>query len=356
MTVDRRVAQGIRFVGVVGLIGLVAGCFVSLRHALHAYLVAWSFATTTALGCLFFILFHHVTAARWSTVVRRLAEHVVGALPWLAIGALPILLGVTVLYGWTGHDSNPLLQHKRPYLNVPFFVVRMIIYLTVWALIAEKMRRRSFEQDTTRDPGLTMNMRRWSGPSLIALALTLSFASFDLLMSLEYAWYSTIFGVYVFAGGIVAGHALLAIVARLPVAELKARVTEDTRHDLGKWIFAFAVFWMYITFSQFMLIYYANIPEETEWMTNRWQGSWRIIVSLVVICMFLFPFTVLMSATTKKLSRVLLTVCGVVLFGHFLEMIVLVMPVMHPEGYAVSYVWMDISALVLVLGLTGFGV
>ncbi len=341
-----------------GFLGWAAGCFVSPEHAMAGYLVAWSFSITLLVAALVFILVHHATDAGWSTVVRRLAEHVLAAMPVIALAAVPILLGSMKLYRWANANDvadDPLYAPKAAYLNLPFFAVRTALILAAWVWLARWFVHQSLAQDADADPARSIAMRKWSGPALIVVALTLSFASFDWLMSLDFHWYSTIFGVYVFAGAAASGYALLAILLVALRSRVKEHVADAHVHDLGKWFFVFCCFWGYIAFSQFMLIYYANIPEETLWFLERWQGPYAAMTVLMVGGMFVLPLVTLMPAWAKRHRIVLPAVAMVVLAAHWVEMLWLVMP-SAKAAWSPAWLALDGAALVMMIGLFGWAV
>lgn len=354
-----RLGQACAAAAALGLAGAIAGGFASPRHFLFSYLVAFFFGLTVVLGMLFFVMLHHVTDAGWSTVIRRPAEQFLAAFPVLAVLVIPILLGMKELYAWTSLDpaTDHLMHVKQPFLNVPFFIGRAVFYFAVWIGMMWFFRGSSLKQDRTGDPGLSLRMRRLSGPGLMLYAVTLTFAGVDWLMTLEHAWFSTIFGVYIFAGAAVSALAALTLVMmRLVKGPLQGKVAGSQMHDLGKLVFAFAVFWGYIAFSQYFLIWYANIPEETEWMMHRWVGPWPAVTVALAVGMFAIPFVVLMSANAKRHSPTLATVCVILLATHYLDLYWLAMPVIQKDAIAWHYVWIDASCLLLVVGACGLAV
>ena len=214
------------------------------------------------------------------------------------------------LYSWASPgaaDHDALLRWKAPYLNVPFFLVRVVLDFVIWSFIALMYYRVSRGQDTTGDSALSARLRRVAGPAIIVLALTQTFASIDWIVSLTPHWYSTMFGVYFFAGSFVGFIALLSVVAAsMPGAGLLDTViTDEHLHDIGKFLFAFTAFWAYIGFSQFFLIWYANLPEETIWYKARLVGSWRMVSILLMVGHFGIPFLYLMGRTVKRRASTL---------------------------------------------------
>jgi len=317
-----------------------------------AWLVAFCFCLTIALGCLFFVLIHSAMAGSWGVVVRRVAENAAATLPLFALLFLPVALGLHSLYHWSHADAvahDALLGHKRPYLNEPFFLARAALYFLVWSAIALWYRRQSRRQDEAPDPAAAASLRRYSGALLIPLAITTTFAAFDWLMSLAPHWYSTIFGVYVFAGGLVGGFAFVALSAVvLQRAGLLPQLSSEHLHDLGKLMFAFTVFWAYIAFSQFFLIWYANIPEETIWYRVRLAGGFRLITTVLALGHFVLPFFFLMSRATKRNPVTLVAAAVWLLAMHFVDVYWLVVPSIEGLGARPGIV--DIAALVAVGG------
>jgi hypothetical protein len=334
-----------------GALGFVIGLIVDWQHAVFAYLAAVAAALFLVLGMLFFVLLHHVSDAGWSTVVRRWAEQFLAAVPLLALLVLPVLVFSGTLYHWTRDEDLPAA--KSAWLSFPFFLVRIVLYFAAWWWLARFFRQRSLQQDTSGDPELSLGLRRWSGPALVLYAFTTAFAAIDLLMTLDHHWFSTIFGVYCWSHGVLAAHAVLAILAlRLRRGELRDKVPGSCVHDLGKWTFTFAVFWLYIAFSQWFLIWYSNLPEETHWMIVRTNGSWQGVAVVFVVALFVVPFATLLSSRAKR-SPLLGKVAWGVLVGHWLAFLWIVQPVASPDGVAWSGLWIDLSALLLVTGLVG---
>ena len=257
------------------------------KQFFFSWLVSFLFFLTLALGALFFVLIQYAAQGGWGIVLRRIGETTFAMLPVMAVLFVPLLFGLHDLFEWSHADAmeeDALLRWKAPYLNVPFFLIRAAIYFGMWSLIAVLYYRGSRGQDVTGDPGVSARLRRFAGPSIIILALTQTFAAVDWIMSLTPHWYSTMFGVYFFAGSFVGFIALLSVasVAMRHAGLLDTVISVEHLHDLGKFLFAFTAFWAYIGFSQFFLIWYANLPEETIWYKTRIEGSW-LTVSLVLM-------------------------------------------------------------------------
>ncbi|MEZ4655372.1 MAG: hypothetical protein R3E12_17725 [Candidatus Eisenbacteria bacterium] len=271
-----RIALGIGVVGLAAAFGLgFAGG--NPDRFYQAYLVSFLFFLSLGLGGLFFVVVNHLAGSTWSVVVRRLAEAVSANLWLMALLVIPLLLGMGRLYEWTHADvvaADPLLAGKSAYLNKTFFLIRTAIYFLVWIGFSQYFFRQSRRQDETGEVGITVTMEKVSAPAIILFAVTVTFAAFDYLMSLNPHWFSTIFGVYYFSGSMFAFFALPLIVLFCQHnGRLRDVITPEHYHDMGKWMFAFTVFWAYIGFSQYMLIWYANIPEETVWFAARQHGG-----------------------------------------------------------------------------------
>ena len=332
---------------VLGLLALAAGLALGWnRHdqfqAFSAsYLVNYMFFLSISLGALFFVALQHLVRAGWSVTVRRLAEILANNLIYLALLFLPII--VPLLLGQTGAyfkwldpqriADDPLLQGKLPYLNLPFFTARAVFYFLVWGTLAWYFFKQSTRQDVTGDPKLTRRMEKASPAALILFALTVTFASFDWLMSLEPLWFSTIFGLYYFAGSVVGALAAMILFAMaLQTGGLVRRwITTDHYHELGKLLLGFIVFWGYMAFSQYMLIWYANIPEETIWYLARQTGPWVWVTVGLLFGHLLIPFVCLLPREVKR-RKIWLGMWAVwMLVAHWIDVYWLVMPTFAPQ-------------------------
>ncbi len=345
----------------VGLGASLAGGLASpaMRSQLwHSWLVGALFALSIGLGGLFFVLVHHSTQSGWGVVVRRIGENAMATLPWMALLFVPLIFGLGDLFPWSHADAvakDPLLLHKQPYLNVTFFLIRTLVYFAIWTFLALRLGSLSRLQDKTGDHDLTRRMRRMSAPGLILFALSVTFFSFDWVMSLDPHWYSTIFGVYFFAGSVMAFFAFMTLIA-LGQKELQPRVVnEEHLHDVTKLMFAFLVFWAYMAFSQFMLIWYANLPEETGFFAQRLAGSWRSASIALSLGHFVVPFFFLLPRTIKRSPKASAIAALWLLVMHAIDMYWLVMPSLHVGSITLS--WLDVAALVGCAGvfLAAFG-
>jgi hypothetical protein len=318
-----------------------------------SWLVAFLFFMSLALGGLFFVLIQYASQGGWGIVLRRIGETIFATVPVMALLFVPVVIGLHDLYEWSHAEAlehDALLRWKAPYLNTPFFLIRAFIFFGLWSGIAILYYRGSRGQDETGDPGVSARLRRLAGPALIVLALTQTFASIDWIMSLTPHWYSTMFGVYFFAGSFVGFIALLSVVvvAMRAAGLLETIITAEHLHDIGKFLFAFTAFWAYISFSQFFLMWYGNMPEETIWYKARMEGSWMTVSILLMVGHFGAPFLYLMGRTVKR-KGVTLAVGGAWLLAmHFVDLYWQVMPTLHAEGLRPSV--LDVAAFVTVGG------
>lgn len=348
--------------GAVGAVGLGIGGAIAWAqpdqraHFFASYLTNYCYFLSLGLGGLFLVLLEHLARAGWSVVVRRLAEGIASTLPVLCLLFLPVLWGMGYLYPWVNPRGDlaehlqHLLEWKRPYLNTVFFEVRAGIYLVVWLAISYYYLALSSRQDRTGEPRLTLRLEGLAPVAIILFGLTLTFASFDWMMSRDPFWYSTIFGVYYFAGCVVGGFALVTVVAVLLQrgGRLVSAISPDHYQDLGKYTFGFIVFWAYIAFSQYLLIWYGNIPEETQWYVRRSHGPWGGVSVLLLLGHFVLPFVAIISRWPKRRPALLGAVCVWILGVHWFDVYWLVMP--EYSATAVPLSWLDV---VLFVGMGG---
>lgn len=343
----------------VGLIGFVVTLINNPQRAWLSYLIPLFYFTSLALGGLFFTAIQHASKAGWSVNVRRLSEGFAAFLPFAAIGSAIYLIGAPQLYKWLQPAvvaADPLLQHKAPYLNQAFFIIRLIVSFGLWIYFAKVMIGRSLQQDTD---GSEETTRKQVGTSIIFLlvfAFSYSFFAVDLLMSIEPHWFSTIYGVYCFAGLFQSSLAflILTILYLRKKGLLEGYVTADHLHDLGKFLFAFTVFWAYIAFSQYMLIWYANLPEETIFIIPRTEHGWVYVSLLLLIGKFIIPFISLLPRWAKRTPAHLTVVCLWILAMQYVDLYWLVYPAFFEEH--VHFGLPEILTFIGFLGLFLFAV
>lgn len=348
--------------GVVALLATLAGYFVDHEQFLFSYLAAYMFALSLCLGALGFVMIQHITRAGWSVVVRRVAENVMAVLPVMAVLFIPIAVGYHTLYHhWIDAPAeDTVIAGKSGYLNVPFFFVRAVLYFAIWIGLSRYFYKNSVAQDQSGDPEISLRLSRRAAPGILLFALSLTFAAFDWIMSLDPHWFSTMFGVTYFAGAMMSFLALLGLLCMWLRGKgyLGSVVTVEHYHDIGKLLFAFMVFWTYVNFSQYFLIWYANLPEETAFYAHRMDSSWEYIGILLVVGHFLVPFAFMMSRHIKRNTKTLAFSAIFLLVMHWFDMQYLVLPNMAHEGGHGGFhpTWIDATALIgmlaLVIGLT----
>jgi len=306
------------------------------RQFAFSYLFAYTFFFTVSLGALFWIIVHHAVDAEWSVVMRRQLENLACLLLTLAVLFIPLVFVAPEVWTWMqpAHAHDPLLQEKAAYLNRPFFWSRAVFYFVFFAVAAYLLRGFSVAQDRTGAARYTVLNRRVSYGSTIPFALCLTFAVVDWLMGLDYKWFSTMWGVYLFAGAVLSSLCVLTLVitALLRVGHLKNIVTLEHYHILGKLILSFTIFWAYIAFSQYMLIWYSNIPEETVYFLVRNTESWHALSTFLVIGHFFVPFLLLLPNAGKKKPAFLCGIAVWILLMHLLDLYLIILPALHPMG------------------------
>ena len=338
---------------VVGL-GLLVAVAGGTKQFYFSWLVAYLYFLSIALGGLFFVLMLVVTWAGWGVTLRRVLENVMATLPVFALLFVPIWLGRHELYEWLNPEEvakNPILQGKSGFLNEGFWFIRALIYFTVWSGLAAFFSTQSQKQDETGDERLSARMRSVAPIGTFLFALTSTFATIDWMMTLEPEWYSTMIGVYFFAGSVVGILSFTILLVHFAYAQgaLRGVVTIEHLQDVAKLLFGFTIFWAYIAFSQYFLIWYGNIPEETIYYMKRQVGSWQSAGMLLAVGHFFFPFFFLMPRAVKRSSTLLVLIAVWQLLMHFLDLHWCVMPILHPEG--VRFGLADIGAFCAVGGI-----
>ncbi len=302
----------------------------------HAYLLGVMYITSLGVGGLFFTLAHHLTGGRWGTPIRRLAELTAGTLWASAILFIPVLWTTfsgdsELLYPWADRGmvaADHILAGKADYLSPKWFAIRSVVYFAIWIFMSKVMLSLSVQQDSNNPLGRARRMQTLSGPMMVIFALSLNFASFDWLMSLEPHWFSTMFGVYFFAGSF---EGFMALVIALSVYlqnrnVLSQSITTEQFHDMAKLMFAFIVFWAYIAFSQFLLIWYAAIPEETMWFDVRWGNGWLWWGALLLFGHLFIPFLGTMSRAVRRNKKIIGAWAIWMLVMHWVDLVYMIQP------------------------------
>jgi hypothetical protein len=324
-------------VGILGAIICVVSFMQNRKEFFASYLTAFAFFLAIALGSFFFVFVQHLARSAWSVTLRRVSETAAANLPWMLILFIPVLLGAKDLLPWMDPEmraNDHLVHMKAAYLNPTFLYIRVALYFIIWTALSLYFLNTSRKQDESGDPTLTTKMGKMAAGAAALFALTQTFWAFDWMMSLDPHWFSTMFGVYFFAGSVVAQYCFLILVS----AALRNKTGRkdifrtDHFHDAGKLLFGHNVFWTYIAFGQFFLIWYANIPEETMFFQHRAVGSWKTVSLLLPWCHFAIPFLYLMSWHIKR-NIVALSVGAVWLLTMcYIDIFWLIQPNFHHEG------------------------
>ena len=332
--------------GAVGAAACGVGLLLNPAQFVRSLLPAYMWLLSVTLGSLALAMVHQISGGAWGVVIRRILGAATRTLPLLTVLFIPIALGLRALYPWAdaGHVADdPILRWKQPYLNVPFFLLRAAIYFAVWNGLAFFLNKWSVEQDTTGDPTITRKMQVLSAGGLLGYGLTITFAAFDWLMSLEPHWFSTMYGVLIMGGQALSAMAFAIVVLswlarRSPLREL---ISPNHFHDLGNLLLGFTMLWTYFGFSQYLIIWAANIPEETEWYIHRTGHGWQFIALFLVVFHFAVPFLVLLSRAVKRHASMLAKVAAGLLVMRFFDLFWLSAPAFAHDG-AFHLHWLDV--------------
>jgi hypothetical protein len=344
---------------------------ISATHALAAVHVGTMACLAMSLGGLFFTMVFHLMNAGWSAALRRQCENLaMMVLPCVVILAVVLVIDALTghpMFSWMGrHTGEYLLEKKAGYLNSVFFYIRFAFYAVVWIGLSRLMFYYGRRQDEVGGSQYAAKARFAASPGMLIFALTVAFGAFDLLKSLDYRFFSTMWGVYYFAGAAFSAAALLTLIFAVlrSAGKLERVVTEEHFHDLGKLMFSFTVFWAYIGFSQYFLIWYANIPEETAYYVHRKQGgifdgNWNTISTLLVLGHFVLPFLLLINRAVKRSPRMLIAIALWMIFMEIIDMHWIIRPMvylgMKPEEIpGVTGWWVDIAGIAGVVGVFGY--
>ncbi|NDD91325.1 molybdopterin oxidoreductase [bacterium] len=341
-----------------GLLLMVTAWVKDPKHFWTAFVHNHFFFMSLTVGGLFFAVIQWVTSAMWSAPIRRFAESFTAFLPIVLVSTVVMYFGLKHLYLWTDAakvQGDLILSGKKAYLSENFFMIRLVAAVVVWFIFARIMIGNSILQDSTKDPALTSKNRTWGPLFLILFAVSFTFTSFDLLMSLDPYWFSTMFGVYCFAGLFYSTLALIAIVtiAMKRKGMLEGILNENHLHDLGKFMLAFTVFWAYIGFSQFMLIWYANMPEETGYFMHRLTPGWKGVSAFLLFGKFFLPFFILLPRANKRSEKVLWNVAWFMLVAQWIDVLWMVQPEFYDSP---KVTWVELGSLIGFTGLFGLSV
>jgi hypothetical protein len=325
---------------IVSALAIIAAFFWPAQF-FRSYLFAYVFWVGLALGSLAITLLHHLSGGLWGAVIRRVLESGTRTFPLLALLFLPLIPGMADIYIWADKQkiaTDAILKHKSLYLNVPFFLARTVLYFVVWFGMAYLLNKWSRQEDEASTPELQSKFHFLGGIGLLLYGLTATFAAVDWMMSLEPHWFSTIYGLLVIVGQVLSAFAFVIAVASIlihykPLSDVMSIVQF---HDLGKLMFAFVMIWAYLSFSQFLIIWSGNLPEEIPWYLHRLHSGWQFVALCLVLFHFALPFLLLLSRETKKRPRILAMIATGVLFMRFVDLYWMVGPEFHQHGLTVS--------------------
>jgi len=337
----------------VGVLTLILGVLFSERIWPNVLLAAW-YITGIGFSGIMFVAIHYVSNAGWGVAIRRIPEAMFAALPIGFLLMILVVLGAHHIYEWTHLDvvaKDPILQGKQPWLNLTGFIIRIPIYFGLWFLFGKPILNHSRKQDEDGDASHSEKSMRWSAAFLYLGGIAFVIASFDWIMSVEPHWFSTIFGFYNFAGMFDAGLAFMIILLiYLRRGGYLPELKNDHLHELGRYLFAFTTFWVYIWFSQHMLIWYANLPEETGYYLKRHFGSFGVLAVLNICLNWLIPFMILMFRKTKRSEKSLLLASFIVLAGHWTDLYMMIFPPLLDTDIPVFGV-MEIGVAIGIVGV-----
>ncbi len=322
------------------------------------YLSVYSYFISLSIGATFLILLMYLTRAGWGVVIKRVPEHIMSLLPIFALLFIPLIFGLDFIFEWLDADHikhDPLIQQKLPYLNLPFFIIRNIIYFIVFSLVSSYYWKNSIQQDRSKSnesiKKITKKLQQNAPVSILLMSLVTSFASFDWLMSLYPHWFSTIFGIYYFAGCMVFILAITIIIYELLLFFKLIDKYPNTEHfhDLSKLLYGFIIFWSYIAFSQYFLTWYANIPEFTQWYYPRQKGEWQSLFYILMIVHFVIPLFGFMSRHVKRNKFGRLFFSALIVVIHYLDIRFIVYPNFYKENFISSNEYLLLLSFSLII-------
>jgi hypothetical protein len=338
------------FVGVPFLALLIGGYFlVGPEQFLRSYLVGMFFWFGMGMGCLALLMLHMVSGGAWGVVIRRPLEAGAKTIPVMWLCFLPLLLLAPKLYAWAdpAHAHDKIVMLKNLYLNVPFLWIRWVIYGVVWIGLSRILTTLSVKEDETKAWQVSSAMEKWSGPGIVAYFLTITFASIDFLMSLDVTWASTIYGFLIAIGQALSAMSfcVAVLVMCMKFAPMKQAVTAKHLHDLGKLMLALVMFWAYLSFSQYLIIYSGNLPQEITWYVRRLNGGWQYVGLILLLLHFALPFSLLLSQQLKKNPVTISKIAIFIIFVRVIDVFWLVEPNFQDLNHPVfTMSWMDIVA------------
>jgi hypothetical protein len=358
MTTNLRKMDRLQRSGLIGgalvLVGASVGGAFAPRDFFISYLIGYIFWFGLALGCLIVCMIHHLAGGNWGNVTRRLLEAGFMTLPLMAVLFIPLLFGLSDLYAWARPEAvahSKILQQKAAYENAPAFIIRAGAFFAIWIFFAARLRSWSLRLDRPGDDLPAAKMKTYSGSGVVIVPLTATFAFVDWIMSIEPAWFSTIFAVILMAGEVLITFALLVIMLAWFSSDMPFRAVVGPKHflDLGNFLLTFVMFWTYVSFSQFLIIYSGDQPNEIGWYLRRIAGGWKIILVAVALFHFFVPFLLLLFRAVKRSQRWLVSISFLLFFVHAAATFWMIAPTFHPDGFYLHWttvaVWLGIGGI-----------
>lgn len=346
-----------RVAGIAGIVGLVL-CGIGLVSNATAFYQSWFWAflywSGFTVGGLGILLMHNVVGGNWGVISRRVLEAAMRTLPLMVILFIPVLIGMKDLYPWAQENLvkvNKVLQHKQPYLNPTFFIIRAVFYFAYFAFCGFRLKRWSDQQDETGAPEIRNRMRAFSAPGVLFFVLIATFAYIDWVLSMNIEFYSTIYGGMILIGQVLQTFALaiIVLVTTGGPGRFRGMLNSQLLHDLGNLMFAFTIFWTYLSLSQLIIVWPANLPQELGWYLDRINGGWLPVAILIVFIMFLTPFFLLLSQNRKRDPQRLRRVAYLLLIARAVDLFWIVQPTLRKGGFTI--LWTDIAAFVGIGGI-----
>ncbi len=360
----KKLQQYALIVGAVGLVlAIIIGFFKPAGQFFQSYLFAYIFWIQVSIGGMIVLMIHHVAGGTWSALLKRILEASMLVLPLMALLLLPVILfGMQALYPWARPEAagDPVLQQKAPYLNVPFFTIRAIVYFAAWIAMAYFLRKWSLQRDKDANPGLLQKMQKLSAIGILITGITITFASIDWMMSLEPHWYSTIYGMRFGISAFVSGISFAIIVALwlkkfTPFSEV---ITEKSLNDWGSFMLAGVMLWAYIAFSQYLIIWSGNLKEEIPWYIKRTEGGWEWIGLALIFIHFVLPFAFLLTRKARRSPELLMKVTVMVFVMRIIDIFWRIMPAFYPKHFHICITdivaWLGIGGIWLALFIRHF--
>ncbi|MGK0190761.1 MAG: hypothetical protein ACI9R3_006591 [Verrucomicrobiales bacterium] len=341
-------------IGAIGVALSIAGYLSDADQFYKSYLTAYLYWLAPTLGCMGWTMIYHLTEGSWAAPARRIWESGGRVMPLMAVLVIPIILGMETLFSWARPEAadDAIIQAKAAYLNPAFFTIRAIFFVSLWTLIGFLLSKYSLQQDKDGPEPSVRRLRFVSGAGLVLMALSLTFASVDWVMSLDPHWFSTIFGFLFAVSDLLTAMAFTILFVRMleKTDALRKLVTTDTYHDYGNLTMAFVMLWTYMNLSQFLIIWSGNTQEEAPWYMARMDPGWIVLSISLIIFHFALPFLILLTRRTKRSPGLLAKVAIFLLFMRFLDLYWLTQPSLTHEA-GIHFHWLDAVTMIAVGGM-----